>query len=65
MSVKKDILSKLFTKKIQTPTINESGHGGLGLLTMIRKAGKGFKYEITKVSENYSLFYVKLKLNYK
>lgn len=65
LSVKKDILSKLFAKKIQTPTINESGHGGLGLLTMIRKAGKGFKYEITKVSENYSLFYVKLKLNYK
>ena len=65
LSVKKDILSKVFASKIQDPIINEKGHGGLGLLTMVSKAGKDFKYEITKVSKNYSLFYIELKLNYK
>jgi hypothetical protein len=64
LSVKVDILSKIFTKKIQNPEIDNDGNGGIGLLTMVSKSGKDFKYEIKKVSENYSLFHIELKLKY-
>lgn len=65
LDVKTDVLSKLFASKIQSPIIDKEGHGGLGLLTMISKSGKGFKYEVTKASKNYSIFHIELKINYK
>ncbi len=65
LAVKSDMLSKLFVKKIKSPKIDNEGHGGLGLLTMVSKTGKDFHYEITKVSDNFSLFQIKLTLNYK
>jgi len=65
LSVKQDVISKLFSKTIQTPTFNERGHGGIGLLSMVEKSGKNFKYNIAKISSNYSLFYIEIQLNYK
>jgi hypothetical protein len=65
LSVKTAVLSKLFTKKIQSPGFDSNGFGGLGLLTMVHKSGKGFRYEISKVSKTYSLFHIELKLYYK
>ncbi len=62
---KKNVLTNLFKKKIETPEINEKGFGGLGLLTIIDKTGKDFKYKITKVTENFSLFHIELDVKYK
>jgi len=65
LSLKSEILSELFLQKIRNPQINENNHGGLGLITMANKSGKGFKYRTSKVLENYSLFHIQLKLHYK
>lgn len=65
LKTKNDVLSKLFTKKIQKPVINEEGHGGIGLLTMVDKSGKDFKYKITKFSDENSLFHIELTVKYK
>ena len=65
LDVKTDILAKLFSTKIQQPIINKEGHGGLGLLTMVSKSGKGFRYEITQASKNYAIFHLELKLKIK
>ena len=65
LDVKTDILAKLFATKIQQPSINKEGHGGLGLLTMVSKSGKGFRYEITQASKNYAIFHLELKIKIK
>lgn len=65
LSEKQDVLSKLFTKKMQTPIFNERGHGGVGLLSMVEKTGKNFKYNFVKISSNYAIFRIEIRLNYK
>ncbi len=65
LKVRKDVLSNLFSKKIQTPEINQEGHGGLGLLTMVSKSGKDFNYKVSELTNNYSLFHVEINLNFK
>jgi len=65
LDVKTDILAKIFSSKIQNPIIDKNGNGGIGLLTMVSKSGKGFRYEITKASKNYSIFHIELKIKYK
>lgn len=65
LKVKPDILSKVFTKKISNPNIDESNRGGIGLLTMIEKSEKNFQYEILKVSNTYALFIIQINLLYK
>ena len=63
LKVRKDVLSKLFTKKMEKPEINESGHGGIGLLTIISKSGKDFNYKVTSLTKKYSLFHIEINLN--
>jgi len=65
LDVKTDILAKIFSSKIKNPIIDKKGNGGIGLLTMVSKSGKGFRYEITKASKNYSIFHLELKIKYK
>lgn len=65
LSLRTEILSELIQKRIQNPEINKNGHGGLGLLTMVNKSGKGFEYKISKILKNYALFHIRLKLNFK
>jgi hypothetical protein len=65
LAKKKGILSNLLQKKIQNPEINENGYAGLGLLTIIDKSGKDFKYKVTKVSPTCALFHIELNINYK
>lgn len=62
LAIKPTALSKSYIKKIQSPTIDQDGNGGIGLLTLINKSGKGFKYNITSISTNYSLFHIELKI---
>ena len=63
LKVRKDVLSKLFTKKMEKPEINESGHGGIGLLTMISKSGKDFNYKVSNLTKEYSLFHIEININ--
>ena len=65
LAFKKSTLSNLFKKKIQTPKFNENGFAGLGLITIIDKSGKDFKYKITNVSPEFALFHIELAINYK
>ncbi len=65
LKVKLDILTKIFTKKITNPVIESEGRAGIGLLTMIEKSDKNFKYEVLKVSDDYALFFIQINLFYK
>jgi len=60
-----ELLSKLFSKRIKNPKINEEGHGGIGLLTMVEKTGKEFNYKVKKVTPILSFFSLQLNLNFK
>ena len=63
LKVRKDVLSKLFTKKIEKPEVNKKGHGGIGLLTMISKSGKDFNYKVSSLTKEYSLFHIEININ--
>jgi hypothetical protein len=63
LKVRKDVLAKLFTKKIEKPEINANGHGGIGLLTMISKSGKDFNYKVSSLTKEYSLFHIEININ--
>ena len=63
LKVRKDVLSKLFTKKIEKPTIDKMGRGGIGLLTMISKSGKDFNYKVSSLTNEYSLFHIEININ--
>jgi hypothetical protein len=65
LAQKKRKLSNLFQKKIKNPEINENGYAGLGLLTIIDKSGKGFKYIVTKLTPAFALFHIELDIKYK
>ena len=62
---KKDTLANLFTKKIKKQEINNDGHAGIGLLTMVSKSGKNFSYKVSEMTSNYSLFHIEININYK
>ena len=63
LKVRKDVLSKLFTKKIEKPEISSAGRGGIGLLTMISKSGKDFNYKVSNLTNEYSLFHIEININ--
>lgn len=63
LKVRKDVLSKLFTKKMEKPEIDIKGRGGIGLLTMISKSGKNFNYKVSSLTNEYSLFHIKININ--
>jgi hypothetical protein len=65
LAQKKGILSNILHKKIQNPEINKNGSAGLGLLTIINKSGKDFKYKVTRVAKTCALFHIELDINYK
>lgn len=63
LKVRKDVLSKLFTKKMEKPEIDNKGRGGIGLLTMISKSGKDFNYKVSSLTNEYSLFHIEININ--
>jgi hypothetical protein len=62
LKVRKDVLSKLFTKKMEKPEIDKKGRGGIGLLTMISKSGKNFNYKVSNLTKKYSLFHIEINI---
>ena len=65
MAAKKDSLSDLFLSKIKKQELNNRGHAGLGLLTIIDKSGKNFNYKVSEMTSNYSLFHLEINLKSK
>jgi len=58
----KEELDKKYNKTLLDGIITEKGGGGLGLLTMIRRANGNFKYDFKKLDDNYSYYYYQIQI---
>jgi len=65
LKVQKTSLPSILTNKLKKKKLNAEGHAGIGLLTMVSKSGKMFKYKISEMTSSYSLFHIEINLNYK
>lgn len=61
----KEELDKKYNKTLLDGIITEKGGGGLGLLTMIRRAKGKFKYDFKKLDDSYSYYYYQIQITLK
>lgn len=60
-SSKKELTEK-YNKILLDGIITEKGGGGLGILTMIRRAEGRFKYDFKKINDAYSYYYYQIQI---
>jgi len=58
----KEELNKKYNKTLLDGIITEKGGGGLGLLTMIRRAKGKFKFDFKKINDSYSYYYYQIQI---
>jgi hypothetical protein len=56
-------IKELYKFILHHQKISDKGGGGLGLVDIARKTGNNLDYNFTEYSDNYSFFYLKIKID--
>lgn len=65
LNEKEGKLNDLFNTKIKEHIDKGSGHGGLGLITILSKSHKNLSYTVTQITPSCALFQIQINLNLK